>query len=231
MRIPEPEINQYQFTELPLKTEWIEKLMGYAEGESPDPIGSMIENIFKEAPAHTDIKGGYIILEQFEFRDKTNILVNDLDFHSGKIITGSLRKSAKIAFFLMTAGKGIETWSRNMMSGGDPLSGYIIDLLGSEIVESAMDLMQDNLEKEMGKQGLCITNRYSPGYCGWNVKEQQKLFTLFPEQFCGISLSGSSLMNPIKSVSGIIGIGPDVKKMAYSCKLCDVQNCIYRDRG
>ncbi len=230
MQTPDPVVFKYAFADLPVKTGWIEKLMGYAEGESPDPIAGMIDEIFTEAPAHTDIRGGYVVPVQFEILDKSHIKVNFLDFYPGKIITGSLRKSEKIAFFLMTAGKGIEAWSRERIRNGDTLAGYIIDLLGSEIVESAVDLMQVELEKEMEREGYHITNPYSPGYCGWLVKEQQKLFTFFPENFCGISLSESSLMIPIKSVSGITGIGRDVKKTAYSCKICDVQNCVYRDR-
>jgi len=162
--------------------------------------------------------------------DNNNFRVNGLDFNSGKIITGSLRKSERLAFFLMTAGNGIENWSRELMSGGDPLGGYIVDLLGSEIVEAGMDHMQDELEREMEGQAMRISNRYSPGHCGWLVDEQQKLFSFFPDNFCGVSLMDSSLMLPIKSVSGIIGIGKDIKKKAYSCQVCDVEDCLYRDR-
>jgi len=38
------------------------------------------------------------------------------------------------------------------------------------------------------------------------------------------------LMNPIKSVSGLIGIGRDVKYSPYQCNLCDSKNCIYHNR-
>ncbi len=230
MKIAEPIVRRYSFSELPLEPGYLEKLMEYGAGGSPEPIGGMIDQVFREAPEHTDIRGGYVVLEHFELKDKSHIIVNGLDFHSGKIITGSLRKSEKIAFFIMTAGNGIENWSREMIRGGDPLMGYIIDLLGSETVESAMDLIQANLEERMEYQGYHITNRYSPGYCGWQVQEQQKLFRLFPDNFCGVSLSESSLMIPIKSVSGIIGIGREVRKMAYACNICDQKNCIYRDR-
>ena len=89
-------------------------------------------------------------------------------------------------------------------------------------------LMQNDLEEQMSKEGKKITNRFSPGYCGWNVSEQHKLFSLLPGNFCGIRLTESALMDPVKSVSGIIGIGPDVRRMPYTCSLCDMKNCIYR---
>jgi len=34
-------------------------------------------------------------------------------------------------------------------------------------------------------------------------------------------------MDPIKSVSGIIGIGENVRFNPYTCNLCDNKNCIY----
>ena len=34
----------------------------------------------------------------------------------------------------------------------------------------------------------------------------------------------------LKSVSGIIGIGKEVEKNNYPCKLCDDKNCIYRGK-
>lgn len=230
MQIHEPTQYRYSFSDLPVKPGWLENLMGYSEEGAPDPLPGIIAGIFAEAPAYTDIQGGIIVLDNFEFLDRNSIIVDSIDFNAGKIITGILRNSKKIAFFLMTAGLGIETWSREVNRSGDPLSGYIIDLLGSEIVESGMDLMQAELEKEMESVGLHISNRYSPGHCGWNVSEQKKLFSLFPENYCGISLSESSLMIPIKSISGIIGIGEKVKKMAHLCQVCDVENCLYRDR-
>ncbi|GAI93514.1 unnamed protein product [marine sediment metagenome] len=226
----EPKLYRYSFRDLPLKPGWLEILMGYSEGGAPDPIPDIMAGIFAEAPGHTNIQGGIIVLDTLEFLDRSSIIVDGLDFNSGRIITGSLRNSEKIAFFLLTAGVGIETWSREMNRNGDPMSGYIIDLLGSEIVECAMDLMQAELEVEMEDMGLHISNRYSPGHCGWHVNEQKKLFSLFPENYCGISLTESSLMIPIKSVSGIIGIGGKVKKMGHLCQVCDVEKCLYRDR-
>jgi cobalamin-dependent methionine synthase I len=80
----------------------------------------------------------------------------------------------------------------------------------------------------MLEENKLITNRYSPGYCDWPVKDQQKLFSFFPEKFCGIRLSESSLMYPIKSLSGMIGIGSLVSYQLYPCDSCKDENCQYR---
>ncbi|MFN2335640.1 MAG: hypothetical protein ABR560_01615, partial [Bacteroidales bacterium] len=57
-----------------------------------------------------------------------------------------------------------------------------------------------------------------------------KLFSFFKDNFCAITLTDSALMNPVKSVSGLIGIGRDVRYTSYQCHICDNKNCIYRNR-
>jgi hypothetical protein len=104
----------------------------------------------------------------------------------------------------------------------------VFDLLGSMIVESAADLLQAEIQRMALSEGLLITNRYSPGYCNWSVADQHKLFSFFPDNCCGIRLTDSALMHPIKSVSGIIGIGPDVSFREYTCNLCSQVDCFHR---
>jgi hypothetical protein len=108
------------------------------------------------------------------------------------------------------------------------LEGYIYDVIGSEIADLAADFMQKDLEIVIASIGKKITNRYSPGYCRWDVSEQHKLFRLMPDNFCGIRLTPSALMDPVKSVSGFIGIGNDVRFNPYTCNLCEMKDCIYR---
>ena len=119
-------------------------------------------------------------------------------------------------------------YARRCNQEGDYLKGYIADTYGSLIVEKAMDYIQLQLEQQMETEGLHISNRYSPGYCNWDVREQELLFSLLPDNNCHITLTESCLMLPIKSVSGIIGIGKNVKKRAYGCHICHNTTCIYR---
>lgn len=69
----------------------------------------------------------------------------------------------------------------------------------------------------MASEGMVTTNRFNPGYCGWDVTEQHKLFSLMADNYCGIRLTESALMDPVKSGSGFIGIGKSVKRVPYTC--------------
>ena len=105
---------------------------------------------------------------------------------------------------------------------------FIADSLGSVIAENTADRMEHHLQTSIDKLGWHHTNRFSPGYCGWHVSEQQLLFPLFDGHTCGVTLTDSSLMVPIKSVSGIIGLGKEVRRLDYTCGLCNFEKCYKR---
>ena len=146
-------------------------------------------------------------------------------FHTGRIIENQLRGSEAYALFIATAGMEFEAWQQWLKEQGDMVRVFIADALGSVIAEKCADVMEQHLQRSIDKLGWHHTNRFSPGYCGWDVSEQQLLFPLFQDHTCGVRLTDSSLMIPIKSVSGIIGLGRNVQHLDYTCGLCDLKNC------
>lgn len=223
---------QFDFSDLNLTVDQIERVMGYPEGESQETVYEIVSRVLKEAEAICTLKAEYRIFENISFSESSrSLLIGNVSFNIGKIIYGQIKKSGSASLFVCTAGGEIGIRSRNAMKETDLLEGYIYDVIGSEAVEAVADLMQNNMEAEMGLSGEKITNRFSPGYCGWDVAEQHKLFSLMKDNYCGIKLNQSALMDPVKSVSGIIGIGDNVKRLPYTCKLCDMKNCVYRRKA
>jgi hypothetical protein len=220
---------RFDFKDLKLTVPQIESVMGYKDGESHEIISHLVAEILKEAETICKMKAEYRIFENISFDDtQKTVTINNVVFEIKKIIYRQIIKSDSAALFLCTAGEEIGVRSKRLMKDGDLLRGYVYDVVGSEAVEAAADLMQNQMEEVMRAMDFNITNRFSPGYCGWMVVEQHKLFQLMPDNYCGIRLTPSALMNPIKSVSGIIGIGKNVKRAPYSCNLCDMKDCIYR---
>ena len=226
---PKEKSFQFDFKELKLNSSQIEAVLGYKEGEDRELVTSLIEEILSESQEICNIKAEYKVFENIHFDNETkSVTIDNIIFQVKKIVYTQLKKADSVALFLCTAGQEIGTRSRKAMHDRDFLKGYIYDVVGSEIVEATADLLQEDLERKMSCSGIKITNRYSPGYCGWDVTEQHKLFQLIPENFCGISLTPSALMDPVKSLSGIIGIGEDVKRNPYFCNFCDLKDCINR---
>ena len=220
---------QFGFNDLRLSVAQIENVIGFNEGDDREYVNGIIEEILRESQEIANIKAQYSIFSNIQFDSGArSVDINKISFDIKKIVFGQIKKSDSLAIFLCTAGAEIGIRSRKAMQERDLLRGYIYDVIGSEIAEAAADLMQNDLEKMTAYDGMKITNRYSPGYCGWDVAEQHKLFGLIPDNFCGIRLTESALMDPVKSVSGIIGIGKDVKMNPYTCTMCDMKDCMFR---
>ena len=220
---------QVPFSELNLTVPQIEKVIGYDEVQAEETISELISKSLKEAKEFSLVKSEYAVFTDVKFIDATkSVEINGIVFNVGKIVYAQLKRSDSIAIFLCTAGEEIGIQSRTAMKKGNLLEGYIYDVIGSEIADLAADFMQKDLETVIASIGKKITNRYSPGYCRWDVSEQHKLFRLMPDNFCGIRLTPSALMDPVKSVSGFIGIGNDVRFNPYTCNLCEMKDCIYR---
>ena len=219
---------QFELSELTFSSGDIERIMGYEPGESPEPFPTIITEVLEDIDKHCKPEGGFIVLDNpwFDFNNNTTD-VGGKSFLTDKTVTRVMKHSEKLALFICTAGEGIEIWTREANDSGDPVKGFIIDAFGSAIADASAAKLQEILNVQVSEIQKKITNRYSPGYCDWPVKDQQKLFSFFPEKFCGITLSESSLMHPIKSVSGVIGIGENVRFQQYPCDSCKDENCIY----
>ena len=208
----------------------IAALMGVDGSDIPEPYRGLIETELDETANYSSIRGGFIVSENIAVRSREDIFVfENTKFMAGKDVVNNLAESKKLALFVCTAGEEVTRRSRHHMKSGKMLEGYICDIIGSLLVERAMDFLQENLRDRCMQEGMKITNRYSPGYCNWEVNEQKKLFRFFPEGFCGVKLSKSSLMIPVKSISGVIGIGTRVTYNKYLCSSCKQNNCNYKN--
>jgi hypothetical protein len=217
------------YKDLTVSKNEIVSTLGYPDGTIPVHFEEMIDDILSRLSNYCAIQAGYRILDVKMPIDRNDgLFVGDKFFRLQNIVTAQLKKSEKVALFICTIGPAMETWAKKLSSEGDATLSYIVDTVASVTEEQAVDVLHDYIAMQMKMRGLKITNRYSPGYCNWTVSEQHLLFSFFPPNFCGITLTESALMIPIKSVSGIIGIGAAVKRVDYTCDKCGVKDCTYR---
>ena len=194
-----------------------------------NPVVGEAMEVFKVLPLMADIRGGYAVFEDVVRHQKAGELrVGGQLLRTSRKICRLMEGADRMAVFVCTAGQGFSDYAKRYQQEGEYLKSYLADTLGSLVAERAMDFIQAQLEQTVRQEGLAITNRYSPGYCNWPVDDQRQLFSLLPPGVCGISLTASCLMTPIKSVSGIIGIGRQARKSDYGCDLCNNRTCIYR---
>lgn len=208
-------------------------IMGYAPGTEPSFVPEMLGTLLNEAPPHVSAAGCYSVFEIREIKIPQGLIIHSSgSLRCGSKIARQISGSDSFALFITTAGNSFDAWIKSKASGGDVLAEYLCSSIGSVIADKVADVIQEDINVLAKKAGKGITNRYSPGYCSWHVREQRVIFDLLPSEKIGVTLTSSFLMKPIKSVSGIIGIGPDNTPGPYMCDLCNMTNCLVkRARG
>lgn len=206
------------FEELGITAADVYEQMGYHDAQPDKATQQETAMILKEVSQWLRPRFSYFVVNK------------QPDFEMGNIILRQLRGSEAFALFICTSGLEFEAYQQRLKEQGDMVRVFIADALGSVIAEKCADQMEKALQESIDKLGWKHTNRFSPGYCGWHVSQQQLLFPLFQGHTCGVKLTDSSLMIPIKSVSGIIGLGEKVRKLEYTCGLCDFKQCYKRKK-
>ena len=196
--------------------------MGYKNNLPEENILELIDKVYAEIAGICKPQYLYEVYEGHTC-DTVSIEIQNQKFRTGKIITHYLKGMEKCCVFATTAGREYEAYKQQLREKGEMLEEFIADALGSVIAEACVS----KLVGELAENYNC-TYPYSPGYCNWKLTEQVLLFSLLPDTPCGITLTESCLMLPIKSTSGIVGIGDDIKQKAYACTICKNKNCYKR---
>jgi hypothetical protein len=212
-----------------IKKENICKIMGMSEPVIDKYVCDLIEHYISECKSIVAPVAAYSIFKNPHFNsDKRTFVLEQESFDAEKIVYAAFKNSIYLAAFVCTCGNGIENLSKKLMKNGNSLEGYIVDLIGSEVAEEIANYVHRLIAEIANEFHFKVTNRYSPGYCNWPVSDQSRLFNLMKGNTCNIQLTSTSLMVPLKSVSGMIGIGPNVKLAAYKCNICADEKCILR---
>lgn len=212
---------------LGLDREYVISELGYVNNEIPQFFSEQIDQLLSEYPRLCDIRAAYRVIT-VSSHDEKSILIDNTLLSLNKTVAFQMKNAERLAIFICTIGDQLENWSTRLFSEEDALRAHFVDTIASVAVENATGILHDFIEQQMLGQGWSVTNRFSPGYCGWPVSEQHLLFSFFPPATCGIELTESALMIPRKSTSGIIGIGSSVKREPYLCDRCANRDCTYR---
>lgn len=210
-----------------LKSAEIVRSLGYPPDTTPPAhVVRTVDQILTEAHPYLEPRGTYALYAV------TTQTARALEI-GGATIAGDIGEflagADRIAVFMVTAGSEITRRAEARCRAGDALAGLALDAIGSWAAEAAAEALMMHLASQLGPNES-FTLRYSPGYCGMDLAQQRTLFQLAPAGAAGISLLPSLLMQPLKSISGIVGLGPrDAVGMHLSpCERCPQVGCHMR---
>jgi len=140
-----------------------------------------------------------------------------------------LAEAGRIAVFAVTVGEEISHLAEEAAKKGDVFSSLVMDAAGSWAAEAAADALMQRIRPHL-RADEELTLRYSPGYCGMEIGQQEKLFRLVQADAIGVTLMPSMLMHPLKSISGLVGLAPREAVNLYHspCDVCGRAGCHMR---
>ena len=126
--------------------------------------------------------------------------------------------------FVATIGSKLETRVQEHFANNRFLEAVLLDAAGSVAADALCDLIEQQCA------GQRDSTRFSPGHCGWALDAQRPLLGLLGSAEIGVRLRSSLLMDPLKSVSGIVARGP-AERLRVSprlCTACAARGCMRR---
>jgi hypothetical protein len=206
------------------------RFQGYKRGAAPPDAQVMA--LFDEALA----LGHQLIVPRAAVRwapvreqAPDHLVVDELTLHIPRIgrLWGSVEQ---VAGAVVTIGDALEQRVAALWEARELPLAVMLDSVGSGAVESLAECVNDLMCQDGLGRGLKVTNRISPGYGTWDVAEQPVLLRLCPPGAAGVTLNEACFMTPVKSISLLVGAGPQARVDHYfsQCARCWMADCAYR---
>lgn len=148
-------------------------------------------------------------------------------------------RADRLALFVVTLGKAIGREIEERFRSNDLAVGSMLDSAASVAADVLAGAAEARFRASLPDGGpgaaRTVVMRYSPGYCGWHLSGQRALFDTLRPQRIGVVLRDSFLMDPLKSVSGVMIAGPadahSFEAVYPFCSECASRGCRERLRA
>ena len=205
------------------------------EGQGIDPhragpnLVTTAGEVIEEAQGLMDPAAVVAFLKVRSFHDRTVVLDEGVTFQ-GPLAARALAGSREAALAVCTIGAALEDRVRALFSD-DPVRALALDGAGIAALRRISEHVVGTVRSRATSKGWGSGMRAQPGQEGWPIEQQGVMFHALPAHEIGVRLSGSGLMIPQKSVSLVVGMGPDMRPDRVACDFCSKRgHCAWRIR-
>lgn len=218
--------------------------------EAMPPLGDVLERMGMASPADLSARTGALVesaTDEFERLAEPRGLVDAVSADEfATIYAGEghnshetpleqiYPKADSLALFAATLGDQVSARIAELFAADDMARGFVLDAIASASADLLTDRLAGRHRERVSGDGTGVLG-YSPGYCGWHISAQRKLFERLRPDEIGISLNDSFLMQPLKSVSGVLVAGAgEVHRFRPEfsfCGACTTRQCLPRMRS
>jgi hypothetical protein len=193
--------------------------------------------IYEEATSlFADLANPRGLIAGIDKLDFGQVFLGEGDNATDAVVADVFPKADHLALFAATMGAEVSASITELFERNEFAHGVMLDSVASMAADRASEVLADRYHAHLIEQGLATPAHhvlgYSPGYCGWHITGQRKLFDFLVPGDIGITLNESCLMSPLKSVSGVLVSGPmdvHIFTAGFSyCPLCKSHSCLDR---
>ncbi len=218
---------------VPTEEALVRALGGTPDQAAGDRVRRLLGDALDELRALAEPRG---IFAEVDAREFAGIYEGAGDNEDPSPLLEIFARGDSIALFAVTVGAPLSDRIAALFDAGEPALGATLDAAASEGTELAGAHLDRLVLSEAREEGTANAAtrvlRYSPGYCGWNITGQRALFAALGPEEIGIRLTESCLMEPLKSISGVMVMGPaEVHEFESDYRFCsDCRTKICRSR-
>lgn len=183
------------------------------------------------------------IYEEFLVSDvvgeQVHLATNGSDSSEGKKLNvgpraNLLTPANRLMATVYTIGPALEHQVHELHAAGEALLSYMLDTVGVLALGAVGEALRTRVETRASEMGWGVSPALSPGsLVGWPLQGQRELCILLPLDKIGVRLNNHCVLEPHKSVSMVIGLGPGYESnhVGSVCRYCSLADSCWRRRG
>jgi cobalamin-dependent methionine synthase I len=206
-------IHRIDNLDIKVKREEMSRLLGYGRSGLPERVEALLSEIEKQADELIEPRCAYRFLKRHDLAHSPYLYHVD-----------------NTALCLVTIGAKLEAAVNEYKEKGELGRTLVLDTYGSAAAEATAEAANEIIERELSKKGLYCSQRFSPGYACWDVKEQSWILPVLESEALGVTLTEGCMMVPRKSVSFAVTIAdsPMDSRHEHTCDSCGMIDCLYK---
>lgn len=147
----------------------------------------------------------------------------------GEALAQHLAAAQEVLVVICTIGPALEAYTQQVMET-EMVRGLALYGVGSAAAEALANAACRYFECQAAERGWQTTIPLSPGMIGWPVEQgQPQIFSLLDAAQVGVRLTPAAIMQPLKSLSLVLGQGLELDRPGRVCDYCAMRSvCRYQ---
>ena len=218
---------QMMLTEIPLRETL--HFLGWRGTPLDSALIDQIQMASKEALESLEPR---VIVRRFPLAEENRLEGTTISL-SGADVVQKLRSCHEAVLLAATLGAKSERMLLKAQAK-DAAQALVLDAILSSAIEAVCDEAEKRLRQDLSVEGMYLTDRFSPGYGDMPLEQTRSICDILSaSRSIGLSVSGSGIMIPRKSVTAVMGISREaVNRRARGCEGCAMrERCALSDRS